>query len=704
MKRNKISFFYSFVLILLTILSNNCIMDKVNISEGVTHYQNREYEKSIAYFENKLKENPNNTEIRTQLFRSKLKVYFQYLTQARKYKKFKKKKEALLSYSKALTIFPENFSLNQEINDYKNLEQKSKKSFVSSIEPPVRLSVDPKEEIEKINLKAVPITKIYKAVGDTFDINFIFDKDFKDFIYSLDVKKTGFYELLDQLCMISNSEYRILNKSSILIYPNQTYKKKQFELKGVKVFYLQNTKAEDAKKLLMTLFRDQRIIVQDDVVSNTLIVKASYLTLKEIERFLAKIDKPKSEVAIDIEILEVNRDIISKLGADFGTSVSAGLSAGADDGTGTFSSSMNFNNIKNTNFFITLPTAAMTFLESNTNSKILAKPNLRGVNDEKIEFKIGEKIPIPKTTFAAAAAGGISNVPMTNYDYRDVGIRIEITPFIHNNGDISMQLDLKMDFISTYIDQFPVLGNRELKSFLRLKEGETSIIGGFIKDEVRKSLKGLPVIARIPILGKLFALNDDRITQTDVIFSITPRVIRKVNVSETDNTTVWSNIKTISNNNKSLPRRGNVNTPTRRSTNRLVVSPSKRRMAVGKSAIFTLRFNSKEDIESLNMTGSIDGGRVEIENIRTSFFQKSKEVSVFDNVSGNSFTLGYTFQKKNMKGSTLAQIKVKFLEKGEYKINFGSINCTTKNKSTVSMDGNTATIEVKWIKTRQVGK
>ncbi len=696
MKNNRVSFYYSFILILLTILLNNCITDKVNISEGVKYYQSGKYEKSIEYFEDQLKKKPENVAIKTQLFRSKLKAYFGYLTQARKYKKFNKKDQALTSYKKALLVFPENFNLNQEINDYKNSEQKKDRPFVSSIKPPVQLLVNPEEEIEKINLKSVPITKIFKAVGDTFDINFIFDKDFKDFIYTLDVKRTSFYALLDQLCMISNSEYRILSKSSILIYPNQRYKKKQFELKGVKVFYLQNIKAEDAKKLLMTLFREQQILVQDDPVSNTLIVKTSYLTLKEIERFIAKIDKPKSEVAIDIQILEINRDIINKLGLNFGTSVSAGLSAGVDDGTGTFSSSMNVNAIKNTNFFITLPTAAMTFLESKSNSRLLARPNLRGLNDEKIEFKIGEKIPIPKVTFSQAAAGGISNIPITNYEYRDVGIRIEITPFIHNNGDISMQLDLKMDFISTYIDQFPVLGNRELKSFIRLKEGETNIIGGFIKDEIRKSVKGLPGLAKIPILGKLFGVDEDKISQTDVIFSITPRIIRKINISKEDESTVWSNIKTFSSNTKTQPRRGISNSPTkRRGPDRLVISPSRRNINVGKTAIFTVRFNSTEDIESLNFVGTIDGGKVEIENVRTSFFQKSKEISVFDNVSGNSFTLGYTFNKKNMKGNTLAQLKIKFLEKGEYRINFANINCTSKSKSAVNMEGNSAIVVVK---------
>jgi len=694
MSNNKrFSFYYSLILILAIILLNNCITDKAVVKDGVNYYQNGLYEKSIQYFENKLKKNPNNIGLRTQLFRSKLKFYFELLSKARNYKKNNEKDLAIEFYNKALKIFPDNFNLIQELKDYKALEKNQDNEFKSTIIPPVKLSVDANDKIDKISLKNVPITKIFKAVGDTFNINFIFDKDFKDFIYSLDVKNMNFYELLEQLKMISNSEYRILNGSSILIYPNFPNKKRQFSLKGVKVFYLSNSKAEDTKKLIMTIFREQRIMVQDDAVSNTIIVKANYQTLKEIEEFLVKIDKPKSEVAIDIEILEINRDIISKLGADFGTSASAGISAGLVDEAGTLSSTMNFNNLKNTNFFITLPTAAMTFLESNTNSKILAKPNLRGVNDEKIEFKIGEKIPIPKVSFASAAAGGLASIPVTNYDYRDVGIRIEIIPFIHKNGEVSLQLDLKMDFISNYIDQFPVLGNRELKSIIRLKEGETNIIGGFIKDEIRKSLKGIPVLARIPILGKLFALDDDRITQTDVIFSITPRIIRKSKITKSDKATVWSNVNTNSSR-RVLPIRKINSNRIKAGANRVIISPTRRRIAVGKTAIFTIRFNSEKYIESLNLSGSIEGGNVEIGNLRTSFFGNNKDVSVFDNISGNSFTLGYTF-KKSVRGGTLAQIRVKFLEKGEYRINLDNINSISKKKDSVNMEGNSAEIIVK---------
>ncbi len=700
MKSSKQTLFYlfSFILILVTIATfSGCMADKVNISEGITYFKSGDYDKSIAFFEARLKENPNNNTVRIQLFRSKLKAYFTHLSKAREYRKFKKKSEALQAYQKALKVFPDNFNLVQEIKDYEDDDKRKSHGFKSKIKPPVSLLVDPKETIGKINLRSVPITKIFKAVGDTFEVNFIFDKDFKDFIYSLDIKNTGFYQLLDQLCMISNSEYRILNPTTVLVYPNQRYKKKQFQLKGVKVFYLSNAKAEDAKKLLMTLFRDQQILVQDDAVSNTLIVKAAYLTLKEIERFIAKIDKPKSEVAIDIEIMEIRRDIINKLGLDFGTSISAGVSAGIDDGSGTISPTMKFSKLKDTGFYITLPSAAMSFLESSTNSKILAKPNLRGINDEKIVFKIGEKIPIQKVVFQSVAAGGANNIPTSSYEYRDVGIRIEITPFIHNNGDISMQLDLNMDFISSYIDTFPILGNRELKNFIRLKSGETSIIGGFIKDEIRKSVQGLPVLSKIPILGKLFGVDDDIINQTDVIFSITPRIIRKVDISESDDATVWSNMSsgTSAGSSRSIPTSRAGNRTGRKGPNRLVISPSRRQITAGRSAIFTVRFSATEDISNINFDGTVSGGKAEIENIRTSFFQGKKDVSVFDNISGNSFNLGYTFNRKNMRGNTLAQIKVKFLEKGEYKIVLGSVSCMAKNRSQVELDGNSATVIVK---------
>ncbi len=127
--------------------------------------------------------------------------------------------------------------------------------------------------------------------------------------------------------MVSGSQYRVLDPTTVIVYPDIFAKKKTFDLRGIKTFYLSDIKAEDARKMVQTVFRDEQLLIQEDTNLNALVVRADYESLADVERFLAKIDKGKSEVEINIEILEINRSLINKLGADFGTSV-IGLSAG----------------------------------------------------------------------------------------------------------------------------------------------------------------------------------------------------------------------------------------------------------------------------------------------------------------------------------------------------------------------------------------
>ncbi len=202
---------------------------------------------------------------------------------------------------------------------------------------------------------------------------------------------------------------------------------------------------------------------------------------------------------------------------------------------------MNIKDLDGTNFFLTIPTVALNFLESDSNNKILAKPNLRGIDGEEISFMVGDEVPIPETQFQAIAAGGINSSPVTTYRYRNVGVEIKITPFIHQNNEVTLKTKLTINFISSGASSsFPTFGKREIENKIRLKEGETNIIGGLIRDDVRGSLNGIPALARIPLLGKLFGNSEKNINQTDLIFSITPKIIRRTPISAQDNEAIWS--------------------------------------------------------------------------------------------------------------------------------------------------------------------
>lgn len=686
---------YAIGIVLLILFFSGCAMQSVHQKRAMALYRTGDYDQAVEYLEEAIKEKPSG-ELNTLLFRAKLGSYFNHLGRARVFKDVNKKEEAIKEYKIALEIFPNNKKLMDEVDIYLNPEKKEKKPFVPTVKPPVTLDIDAREQMS-LSLKNTPITKIFKVVGKSYGVNFIFDKDFRDFVYSIEVEKIGFYEALKQLCMVGNAESRILDKSSILIYPNTTFKKRTFGLRGVKVFYLANSKADDVKKLLMAVFRDQQILVQEDKNLNSLIIKAGYSTLVEIERFIASIDKSKGEVAIDVEILEVTKNFINALGTSFGDVKSpvASISAGvvADDGTVT--STFNIKDIKGTNFFLTVPSAALSFLESHDNTKLISRPNLRGVDGEEIKFMVGDEVPVPQTSFQAGAAGGFSNIPVTTYQYRNVGVDIKLTPFIHNDNEVTIKIKLTINSIAGNQGDFPIFGKRELENIIRLKEGETNIIGGFIKDEYRKGVQGLPGLSRLPILGKLFGATGKEGKETDLIFSITPRIIRQVEISAADKEAIWADVEAAPQSTRRAPDEAQRPPgPSRPGRNSVIIAPGKRRLPLNSTSIFTLRVNTSAKLASLSISGSISGGEANIEEAKTDNFFGGQKVQVLANTSGTSFDLGYTFPESLRSIGVVAQLKIKFSGKGNYTISLGNISAMSRDRQSVELTGTTAEVEV----------
>ena len=685
----------SITVIVMTVFWAGC--SSVSTRKGLALYRAGDYDKATEYFANALKDNPQSAEFRTLLMKSKLNSYYYHLGQARKLKDAGKKEEAIKEYQITLQIFPDNKRVNDELDTLLNDgKEKPPLPFQSTITPPVQLNIDPNEKMT-LNLRNAPIKQIFAMLGKSHNINFIFDKDFRDFVYTIETQNASFYDILAQLCMIASADYRILDPSSILVYPDTTFKKRTFGLRGTKVYFLKNIKADDAKKLVQTIFREQQILAQDDSNLNTLIVRADNVTLMEVERFLYAVDKPKSEVELDIEILELSRNILKSIGAKYGTILSTASAGEYTPASGSTASSINslinIDNIANTSIYITLPSAALSFLETNDNARILSRPNLRGVSGEEIKFSVGDDIPIPQTQFQAGAAGGFNNIPVTSYQYRSVGVEIKITPFIHKDHEITLKMKLKLDFITGYKDDFPTLGKRELETIIRLKEGETNIIGGFIRDEVRKTLSGLPGLSHLPLLGKLFGSTDHETKQTDLVFSITPRIIRELETDGDDKGAIWS--MSQGNQNMYAPPVSGVPSDVKSGSevNSIIIAPPAQRRSVNSELYFTLRANSVTEIANLALSGSVLGGRAEILEVKTDF-AGSNNSKILKNISGDAFDLGFNYEDNPIKSSTIAQLKIRFLQKGSYSLSLSNITAYNKDRKQIDLTSNSAEIEI----------
>jgi general secretion pathway protein D len=680
------------------LLWHGCLTTVTGVRQAREYFKAGDFDRASDILEKVAAENPKNDEVRTMLFRAKLNSYYYHLALARQKVKLGERQAAEQEYGRALAIFPNNATLQEEFNAFANPRRIEKQNtFQPTVTAPVQLNVK-KDEKVSLSLKNTPISNIFKSLGRTFNINFIFDKDFRDFLHSLEIENTTFSEVLKVLCMVSGSQYRVLDANTVIVYPDVFAKKKTFDLRGIKTFYMSNIKAEDARKMLQIVFRDEQILIQEDANLNAVVIRADFNTLAEIERFLQRIDKERNEVELHVEILEINRSIINKLGADFSNAVFK-LSAGVADASGEVSSTMNIADLGGTNFFLTIPSVALNFLEADANNKIIAKPNLRGIDGEEISFMVGDEVPVPETQFQAIAAGGINSSPVTTYRYRNVGVEIKITPFIHQNNEVTLKTKLTINFISSGASSsFPTFGKREIENKIRLKEGETNIIGGLIRDDIRGSLNGFPLLDRIPLLGKLFGSSEKTISQTDLIFSITPKIIRKTPIRAGDVETIWGGAETSSGG-MTPPETADAplpgQTPMNSGNNLVSVSADQANIAANSESTFTVRVQSDAALASLALSGAVNGGPCEITEIKTDSLSEN-DAKVLKNISGNSFDVGLSFSRNS--GQVLAaafiQVKVKFTRPGKYVLSIGNINAYDAKRNRVEIAPASCPIEV----------
>jgi len=233
-----------------------------------------------------------------------------------------------------------------------------------------------------------------------------------------------------------------------------------------------------------------------------------------------------------VEIMEVDKKKLREYGTNLSAWQISARIEGVEEG-------LRFNDLYylgSDDIKISMPSVLWKFFSSITDSKILARPKVRGLDKEKIEIKLGEKRPIPRTTFVPVLSSSVDQQPITSYDMTDVGIWLTITPLIHHNREVTLELAFELTYVtdmgSTYVP--PTLGNRKVTTKLRLRDGETGIIAGLMRGSTTGSREGAPILNRVPILKEIFSSTSKTNERTDIILSITPRVLRMPEITRKD--------------------------------------------------------------------------------------------------------------------------------------------------------------------------
>jgi general secretion pathway protein D len=254
---------------------------------------------------------------------------------------------------------------------------------------------------------------------------------------------------------------------------------------------------------------------------------------------------------VDVEILEVNRTRLRDYGIEITSGTAEGV-AGAifprttveevvrdTAGNPVFTRqrplTLDDNPYNASNLLITsLPGVIYRLLKTDGSTRLLANPQLRTSEGQTAQARFGDQVPVPVTVFTPIAQGGIAQQPVTSFEYKSVGVNIDLTPRVHHDGDVTLTLKLEISSLGPLFQNNPTFRSRNVTSVIRLRDGETTILAGLIQDEERTTVTGLPGLGDVPVLGRIFSRNRKEATETDIVMTMTPHIVRRLDLREED--------------------------------------------------------------------------------------------------------------------------------------------------------------------------
>ena len=519
-------------------------------SRGETAARNGDWDAAVEYYRRAVQEAPNNAEYRISLERSMINASNDHLDEARVFEARGLLEEVLREYKRASEFDPTNrqvagkaLEMETQIRDL--AEASRPQPTIQQLRDRVRL-VEPllnpasRDPINVIFTNA-SLRDILNFVGQATGINVTYERDFQDRSYSVQLRGVTLEEALTQILGANALFYKVVNPRTIMAILDNAQKRAAYEEQVIQTFYISHADATELVQMLNQVIRLPAIAVQPvlaaNKTANTITVRGTTNVVAIIEMMIEANDNLRAEVIIDVQILEVNRTRAKQFGVDLSSfSINGSFSPASDPTTAAAGASTAFNlntvtrGVSTSDFYLSVPSALVRFLETDSETKLIAKPQLRGAEGQKIILNLGDEIPVPSTVFTPVAQGGASFNPLTSFTYRPIGVNIEMTAHVTYENEIILDLLLESSTLGEPVtvggQALPSFGARRVNTRLRLRDGESNLLAGLLREDQRKILRGLPGLLRLPILRSLFASNDTNASQSDIIMLLTPRIVR----------------------------------------------------------------------------------------------------------------------------------------------------------------------------------
>jgi general secretion pathway protein D len=533
--------------------------------KGLKAESHQDYEAAFDFYKAAYQQKPEELKYRVSYERTRMLAGASKVKRGQKLREQGNLQDALTLFQQAIEIDPSNDLAAQEIRRTQIMMQKNTKGGEAQNSPPKYDEDDPLRkrlesasspvalaQLPDVPLSALEMTDdskvLYETIGKLANVNVLFDPDYTSRRLTIKLQKVNLQEALDIVALESRTFWRPVTPNTIFVAQDTQAKRRELEQNVVKTFYLGNvstpTDLQDIVNAIRTVLEVQRI--QQIPSQNAIVIKGTPDQLALASKMIDDIDKSKPEVIVDVVVAQVNRDKLRNLGITPPQNATVALqgttASTTSGGTTTTGSSLNFNDLQHlnsTNYAVTIDSLKAVALFSDADTKIMQSPRIRATDNEKATLTVADKIPIATGSFGtplgvgtAVGAVGVN----TQFTYTDVGVKMEITPRVHPDGQVTLKLSMEISNLNGSetiggITQ-PIISTRKAEQVIRLADGETNLLGGILEVQDTSTIGGTPFLGQIPILKYLFSSTQVRHTTNELVFILVPHIVRSQELTE----------------------------------------------------------------------------------------------------------------------------------------------------------------------------
>jgi general secretion pathway protein D len=565
------------------------------LAQGKLVESRKDWDAALELYEQALSEDPTDAAYQLSVARARFQAATTHINQGFKARQEGNLTQALLQFQKAFQIDPSLSMAQQEVRRTQQMIEREKKKAQEPGMTPEKLQaeagltpaqVEKKREDEKLaTILSVPELKplnqqpinlilrnqtprvLFETVGKLAGINVLFDPDFltqSTKAQSVEFNNSTLDQALDYLSLVTKSFWKPISPNTIFVTQDNTTKRRDYEEQVMKVFYLNNVNQPQELQEILTTVRSvadlQRLFVYN--AQNAIIARGEADRIALAEKIINDLDKPKSEVVVDVIVMEADRtrsrDIATAV-AQGGLNIPITWTPGGKSTTTTTtpadgssppttttttttptatSAGIPLSNlhISTHDYSVTLPGGLLQLLMSDSNTRILQSPQVRAVDGFKANLKIGQKVPTATGSFQPGIGGvGINPLVNTQFTFIDVGVIVDLLPKIHDNGEVSMHVEVEISSVNGHvslggIDQ-PIIGQRKVIHDIRMKEGEINLLGGLMQMQETKTVTGVPGLSSIPLIRRLFTSESLTKDSSELVIALVPHIVRKAEIT-----------------------------------------------------------------------------------------------------------------------------------------------------------------------------